>query len=82
MAQPLSIREVAARVGLTGHTRRYYGRIGLMETIGRAANGHRRYTEADLEWVTPLHHLRSTGMPIRGDAAFRRAGAPWRGDDR
>lgn len=48
-AQELSIREVAARVGLTGHTLRYYERIGLMDAIARDAIGHRRYTERDLE---------------------------------
>jgi DNA-binding transcriptional MerR regulator len=62
----LSIAEVAERSGLTAHTLRYYERAGLMLEVGRdASSGHRRYTERDIEWITLLTRLRSTGMPIR-----------------
>ena len=57
----------AQAVELTGFsldTLRYYERIGLIEPIHRAAGGHRRYTEDDLEWLDILRCLRGTGMPI------------------
>ena len=42
---------------------RYYERIGLLEPVGRAQNGHRRYTQRDLAWIDLLIRLRDTGMP-------------------
>lgn len=61
----LSIADVAARTGVSAHTLRYYERIGLIEPVGRAGSGHRRYAEADVRWVEVLTKLRRTGMPIR-----------------
>lgn len=58
------IGRVAARVGLSIDTIRYYERAGLMPLIARAPNGHRRYAEEDLGWITLLKCLRATGMPI------------------
>ncbi|MGN6762903.1 MAG: MerR family transcriptional regulator [Leifsonia sp.] len=61
----MSISDVAERTGLTTHTLRYYEREGLMlATVERASSSHRRYTEADVTWVTFLTKLRSTAMPI------------------
>jgi DNA-binding transcriptional MerR regulator len=61
----LSISQVAERTGLTTHALRYYERVGLMlERIGRASSSHRRYSEADVRWVTFITKLRSTAMPI------------------
>jgi DNA-binding transcriptional MerR regulator len=57
----------AQTVELTGFsldTLRYYERIGLLEPVHRAAGGHRRYTEHDVEWLDILRCLRATGMPI------------------
>lgn len=61
----MSISDVAERTGLSAHTLRYYEREGLMLTpVERASSRHRRYTEADVTWVTFLTRLRSTAMPI------------------
>lgn len=61
----MSISDVAERTGLTTHTLRYYEREGLMlAPVERASSTHRRYTEADVTWVTFLTKLRSTAMPI------------------
>ncbi|CAA9554005.1 MAG: Transcriptional regulator, MerR family [uncultured Truepera sp.] len=65
MAQALTIQEVAERTNMSSHTLRYYERIGLLDAPSRAASGHRRYHEEDLEWLTLLKRLRATGMPIR-----------------
>jgi DNA-binding transcriptional MerR regulator len=61
----LSISEAAERTGLSTHTLRYYEREGLMlSVVDRASSSHRRYTAADIGWVTFLTKLRSTAMPI------------------
>ena len=50
---------------MTTHTLRYYERVGLIQPVGRASNGHRRYSLADEAWIEFLHCLRATNMPIR-----------------
>lgn len=64
MNAPLTIQEVAVETGLSEHTLRYYERIGLIESVNRAGNGHRRYTEHDVDWIELLKCMRATGMPI------------------
>lgn len=61
----LTIKEVAALTGFSAHTLRYYERVGLLDPIGRAQSGHRRYSEQDIAWIEFLGRLRTTGMPIR-----------------
>jgi len=56
---------MAERCGMTPHTLRYYERVGLIQPVGRARNGHRRYSEADEAWINFLHCMRATNMPIR-----------------
>src|SRR5260221_2032288 len=63
METGLIIQQVAKRTGLSIDTLRYYERIGLLEPVGRAQNGHRRYTQHDLDWIDLLIRLRNTGMP-------------------
>jgi len=63
METGLTIRQVAQQTGLSIDTLRYYERIGLLEPVGRAQNGHRRYTQHDLAWIDLLMRLRDTGMP-------------------
>ena len=73
----LTIEQVAERTGLSAHTLRYYERIGLLDPVGRATSGHRRYAANDLAWLDFLTRLRTTGMPIRHMqefAALRRQG--------
>jgi len=64
-ARTLSIADAAESSGLSAHTLRYYERTGLLEPVSRNGSGHRRYREADLEWIAFLAKLRATGMPIR-----------------
>jgi DNA-binding transcriptional MerR regulator len=56
---------MAERCGMTTHTLRYYERVGLIQPVGRARNGHRRYSDADEAWLNFLHCMRATNMPIR-----------------
>ncbi len=72
-----TIRNMAEQSGMTAHTLRYYERVGLIQPVGRARNGHRRYSEADAAWLNFLHCMRATNMPIREMqryAAFREMG--------
>ena len=73
----LTINQAAQLSGLSAHTLRYYERIGLLDPVGRASNGHRRYTAKDLAWLDFLTRLRTTDMPIcqmQEFAALRRQG--------
>ncbi|HEU5121916.1 MAG TPA: MerR family transcriptional regulator [Candidatus Saccharimonadales bacterium] len=65
MDPTLSMKDVQEQTGITGHTLRYYEKAGLLNDIGRLENGHRFYTEFDIEWIKTLMLLRSTGMPIQ-----------------
>lgn len=79
MEQGLTVKEVAALTGLSAHTLRYYKREGLVDPIGRAQSGRRRYSERDMAWIEFLGRLRATGMPIRKMKRFanlRRQGDP------
>jgi DNA-binding transcriptional MerR regulator len=62
-----TIAQMAERTGLSAHTLRYYERAGLLkDRPPRDANGNRRYTQQDADWIRLLTKLRSTGMPIAG----------------
>ncbi|MBV9450103.1 MAG: MerR family transcriptional regulator [Streptosporangiaceae bacterium] len=60
-----SISEAAAKCGLSQHTLRWYERIGLLGPIDRTADGRRRFTEGDLDWLALITKLRETGMPVK-----------------
>ena len=64
--QRYTTRQMTGRTGVSTSTLRYYERIGLLDTVERLANGHRRYSDADVTRVEFLKRLRATGMPIRG----------------
>lgn len=61
----LTIADAARLTGVSTHTLRYYERAGLINGVGRADSGHRRYSDGDLAWIDVLQCLRATGMPIR-----------------
>jgi DNA-binding transcriptional MerR regulator len=75
-----TIQAIAARCGMTAHTLRYYERVGLIEPVWRARNGHRRYSEQDEKWLRFLKSMRTTRMPIR--EMQRYAALHNRGDNR
>src|SRR5689334_15886809 len=78
MELAFSIQQVAEQTGLSVDTLRYYERIGLIEPVRRAENGHRRYGQHDIAWLQLLIRLRETGMPLAQMSRFaqlRRQGA-------
>ena len=60
----LTIAEVVQKTGLSAHTLRYYERAGLLPPPSRGWNGHRRYSERDLNTLHVVTRLRATGMSI------------------
>jgi DNA-binding transcriptional MerR regulator len=63
-ADHYTISEVAAFIGLTAHTLRWYERIGLMPHVDRSHTGQRRFRNKDLDWLIFVTKLRLTGMPV------------------
>lgn len=59
-----SIGEAAVKCGLSQHTLRWYERIGLVGPVVRGGDGRRRYSDADLDWLSLITRLRETGMPV------------------
>src|SRR5260221_4737647 len=77
MDSELSIQQAAEVTGLSAHTLRYYERVGLLDGVGRAESGHRRYAATDLAWLDLLMRLRATGMPIRQMQEFAALRRRW-----
>lgn len=74
VGEGLSIGDVAAATGLSGHTIRFYEREGLFpEPIRRDPAGRRLFTSAEVTWLKICSRLRSTGMPLADIAAWARA---------
>ncbi|RSX51656.1 MerR family transcriptional regulator [Bifidobacterium callimiconis] len=60
-----TIREASLISGLPESTLRYYEQVGIIPPIARdPSSGHRAYSDADLERLTTISCLSSTGMPL------------------
>jgi len=59
-----STRQAAEKCGLSEYTLRWYERIGLVGPVARGGDGRRRFSDADLNWLTLITRLRETGMPV------------------
>ncbi|KAF6576227.1 MULTISPECIES: MerR family transcriptional regulator [Paenibacillus] len=60
-----SISEVAKELNLTAYTLRYYDKEGLMPFVERTSSGTRLFKESDIDALTIIECLKSTGMPIK-----------------
>jgi len=60
----LHISELAARSGVPVSTLRYYERIGLVEPVGRADNGYRRYDESAVDRLAFIGRAKRLGMSL------------------
>ncbi|MEO1166864.1 MAG: MerR family transcriptional regulator, partial [Chloroflexota bacterium] len=63
--QTYQSQEIADITGLPISTLRYYERIGLLDPVERAENGHRLYSDRDILRVEFLKRVRATGMSIK-----------------
>ncbi|WP_344990514.1 MerR family transcriptional regulator [Tsukamurella soli] len=60
---PLTVAEMADLLGISGHTLRYYERIGLVR-VDRDGAGHRRYSRPAIARIMFVTRLRLSGMSI------------------
>jgi DNA-binding transcriptional MerR regulator len=68
----MRISEVASRIGLSIDTIRYYEKSELLPPIKRGADGKRRFSAENVEWLILLSSLRDTGMPMERMRYFAR----------
>ncbi len=59
------IGELAARVGLTERTIRYYEELGLLESVKRLEGGVRIYTEDDVRRLRFVQKLKMLGLTLQ-----------------
>src|SRR5438270_3907990 len=65
-AAPATFRigELAAKVGLTERTIRYYEERGLLESVKRLDGGQRVYTDADVRRLKFIQKLKVLGLSL------------------
>lgn len=66
----MRITEAAEASGLSADTIRYYEKAGFLPPIERDANGQRRFTKNNVDWMTVLYWLRRTGMPMKAMSRY------------
>jgi len=59
-----TIKEVSEKFKISAPTLRFYEKEGLLPSILREGNGHRLYSDTDLEWIQIVSCMRATGMSI------------------
>lgn len=59
-----SIGEVADTLGIAASTIRYYDNKGMLPDVKRSEGGLRRFSEADIDWLRMIEHLKMSGMTI------------------
>ena len=59
------IGELAAKVGLTERTIRYYEELGLLESVKRLDGGVRVYTDDDLRRLKYIGKLKMLGLTLQ-----------------
>ncbi len=64
MSEPIRIGELAARLGTTTKTLRFYERTGLLEAPERSERGYRLYDRRAIEHARLLFGLRRLGLSI------------------
>jgi hypothetical protein len=67
-------REAAEKCGLSQHTLRWYERIGLLDRVSRTADGRRRFSDADLDWLLLRIKLAVRNVQLMAGAAFSVSG--------
>ena len=59
------IGEIAAKVGLTERTIRYYEELGLLESVKRLEGGVRVYTDHDVRRLKYIGKLKMLGLTLQ-----------------
>lgn len=61
---PVTVKQVAARVGLPSRTVRYYDRIGLVRADERSASGYRLYGPEGEGRLRFIRHAKTLGFSL------------------
>lgn len=61
----IAIGELASRAGVSVRSVRHYESEGLVEPVGRCANGYRVYSHAAVQRVRQVKALVDNGVPLR-----------------
>ena len=61
----MNIKQFSELTQVSAHTLRYYEKIGLLKQVSRTANGHRSFTEKDIDWVGFIKRLKNMGMELK-----------------
>jgi DNA-binding transcriptional MerR regulator len=64
------IGTVAAKMGLSPSTIRFYDKHGLLPFVQRDANGDRQFTDNDLNYLDVITALKRSGVPVDTIAHF------------
>lgn len=67
-----SIGEAAKALDIPASTIRYYEKNGLLPHIGRTEGGIRSFTDADLDLLRLIGHLKMSGMSLQEIREFVR----------
>ena len=59
------IGDIAARVGMTERTIRYYEELGLLDSVKRQGGGMRVYTEDDVRRLKFIRKLKMLGLSLQ-----------------
>ena len=59
-----SIGEISDILDLPASTIRYYESKGILSDVTRSEGGMRRFSEADIDWLRMIEHLKMSGMTI------------------
>lgn len=68
----MTIKDFAARTGLSADTLRYYERMGIMPPVPRTAGGVRVYDESFVLWIDFIQTLKNSGMSLEAIADYIR----------
>lgn len=60
----MRIKEAAQASGLSQDTIRFYEKSGMLAPVRRDGRGWRVFSSDDVNWLTTLERLRTTGMPL------------------
>jgi DNA-binding transcriptional MerR regulator len=66
----MNVSEFSKQVGITPHTTRYYDKIGLIGNVRRMPNGHRVFSQKDIQWIEFVQRLKETDMPLKSILAY------------
>ena len=67
---PYSISEMAALIGVSPSTLRYYDKEGLLPVIERSSGGIRIFKESDIGWLRIIECLKKTGLSLKNIKRF------------